>query len=118
MSFITYRNRQKREADKKAVSIDTPVNEDGDILLKDVIKDPGVDIEQLVLDALEPDQNVLSDKVSCYLKQLTNLELEIAKGIMSGLNHIAIIKNLGITQKIFDREMEEMRSFEYVSYLF
>lgn len=118
MSFITYRNRQKRVADKNAVSIDTPVSEDGDILLKDVIRDPGTDIEQLVLDALEPEQNAVSDRVSCYLKQLSDIELEIAKGIMSGWNQVTIIKNLGITQKIFDRKMNEMRSYEFISCLF
>ena len=116
MSMITSNNRQKRSNGMETVSLDTPIGAEDDLCLGDVILDPSTDVERIVIGDLE-EHLEFSEKTEEYLRHLSDLGQEIAKCIMRGLSQVDTISKLNISQKQYDRQLKEMKSFELSSFL-
>ena len=95
---MTRRNRQKRQADRLAESIDRPLTEDGNTKLGDIIPS-NFDLEKTVLDK----SGISSDeKVEKYLKSLTKRQRQVAELIIQGANPGEIKEKLGLTNKQYE----------------
>lgn len=116
MSLITSNNRMKRSNGTETLSLDSPIGDEDDMCLGDVIVDPNADVEKTVINGME-EHLEYGEKTENYLNHLSDLGVAIAKCIMKGLNQGDTISHLGITQKQYDRQLVEMKSFELSSFL-
>ena len=110
---MTRRNRQKRQADRLAESIDRPLTEDGNTKLGDIIPS-AFDLEKTVLDK----SGISSDeKVEKYLKSLTKRQRQVAELIIQGANPGEIKEKLGLTNKQYETAVLGMKEHDKIRYL-
>lgn len=113
-SEITKRNREKRKADRISISIETPIGDEENSTLKDIIPDK-VDIEKEVFEKRE---EVYSQKMLLYLDRLSNLQKEVLKLTIAGYSSSEISKILHITDKQYADCQASIHSYRNVSVLF
>lgn len=113
-SEITKRNRKKRKADRMSISIDTPMGDEENSTLKDIIAD-SVDIERQIF---EEKEEGYSKKMLLYLDRLSNLQKEVLKLTMAGYLSAEICKILHITDKQYADCQASIHSYRNVSVLF
>lgn len=110
---MTRRNRQKRQADRLAESIDRPLTEDGNTKLGDIIPS-NFDLEKTVLDK----SGISSDeKVEKYLKSLTKRQRQVAELIIQGANPGEIKEKLGLTNKQYETAVLGMKEHDKIRHL-
>lgn len=110
---MTRRNREKRKADRMSVSIDTPVGDDENITLKDIIPDD-FDIEEEVFG----NEERYSEKVLLYLGRLSNLQKQVLELIAAGYIPKEIRETLHINENQYADCYAAIHSYRNISILF
>ena len=105
---ITRRNREKRKADRMSISIDTPIGDDENSTLGDVIADE-FSIEK---ELFEKDEEGYSRRMSLYLNKLSNLQKEILRLNISGYLSGEIREELHISEKEYADCYLAIRSYK------
>ena len=95
---MTRRNRQKRQADKMAVSIETPIGENENITLSDIIADKNT-IEKMFF---EENEDTYSVEMQKYLSRLSALQREVLRLISIGFDPNEILTELHINKKQYE----------------
>lgn len=110
---ITRRNREKRKADRMAVSIDAFVGDD-DMTYKDMIAD-GLDVEREVFGYNE---EKYSKRVLLYLDKLSKLQKEVLRLNIAGYLPNEIREKLQISEKQYTDCNTAIHSYRNISVLF
>lgn len=112
---ITRRNREKRKADRMCISLDTPVGDDGDLTIGNIIAD-GFDTFEEAAKAQGKGQ--YQDKVQLYISRLSNRQASILSLLADGFKPHEIRQILEISPREYAGELSIMRSYENVKILF
>ena len=113
-SEMTRRNREKRKADKLSISIDTPIEEDENITIGDMIADD-FSIER---ELFEKNEEGYSGRMLSYLNRLSNLQKEVLRLNMAGYLPNEIREELHISEKQYTDCYAAIHSYRNVSVLF
>ena len=111
---MTRRNRQKRQADRYAISIDAPVEDGGDFTLVDMIPDKS-DVESEVF---REGEEGYSKRMRLYLSRLSRLQKEILNLTAAGYAPDEVKKELHINEKQYSDCSAAIYSYRNVSVLF
>lgn len=114
MSEITKRNREKRKADRMSISIDTPIGDDENSTIGDMIAS-ALTIEKEIFDSNEEGY---SNKMLLYLGRLSNLQKEVLRLNMTGYLPNEIREELHISEKEYADCYAAIHSYRNVSVLF
>lgn len=116
---ITRRNREKRQSDRNSISWETPMNEESDTTIGDIITDTKraehFDIDKTFF---EDDGEKYSEKMLLYITKLSKLQKEVVKLIVSGYTKEEIKQKLHINNKDYKDCIESMSSYKNISILF
>lgn len=112
-SEITKRNREKRKINGSVISIDTPVGDDEDSTLKDVIADE-YNMEQEII---RKQGERYSKRMLLYLSRLSRLQREILHLETLGYYPAEIKERLQISDKQYADCNAAIRSYRNVSVL-
>ena len=110
---MTRRNRYKRQADRMAISIDSPVGEDENMTLSDIIADKDT-IEKIFF---EEKEDTYSDGMRRYLNRLSILQREVLRLISIGFNPNEILTELHINKKQYEDCYQAIHSYRNISIL-
>ena len=110
---MTRRNRYKRQADRMAISIDSPVGEDENMTLSDIIADKDT-IEKIFF---EENEDAYSAEMQRYLSRLSILQREVLRLISIGFNPNEILTELHINKKQYDDCYNAIHSYRNISIL-
>lgn len=112
-SEITRRNRQKRQADRMAISIDTPIDGTGDnsTTLRDIIPDNSFDMDLELENSTDTYQD---EKIEKYLSSLPKTQRQIVEMKMNDIPNPQIKSKLNLTDKQYSKLVEELKSFNNV----
>lgn len=111
MSEITRRNREKRKADRMSISIDTPIGDDENLTIGDIIADDFM-IEKELFEKEEREE--WRKEVKDYLKRLSPLQREIAFLLSDNNTPEEICEELNITLKHFYNSLKRILSDEKI----
>ena len=115
MTEITKRNREKRKADRMAISLDA-TNESGeDCCLLDFIPSDFDTFEEV---AKRQGRGQYQDKVKQYVSKLSNRQVSILNLLIDGYRSIEIQLMLEISSTEYAEDLKIMRSYENVKILF
>lgn len=112
-SEITSRNRIKRRADRNTVSLDAPVGEE-ETALGDTIP-AAFDVEAILLEKMCVSQD---GRVERYLSSLNQIQRKILEWKMKEMPIPEIKKRLGLSDKQYNQNCEELRSFANINLLY
>ena len=112
MSEITKRNRYKRKADRMAVSIDTPVSEDNDYTIGDMLAD-GFNMEEEVFGEI----SAVTFRLERYLERLSQRQREVLELLSCCYEAMEIQKILHMTPKEYENALGNIRSYENIKLL-
>ena len=115
MSEITKRNREKRKADRTAVSLDAENGNEEECSLLDFIPSDFDIFEEVVRNQ---DKEQYEDKVQMYISKLSNQQVNILNLLIDGYKSSEIQLILEISAKEYADNMQTMRSYENVKILF
>lgn len=104
---ITARNRQKRQADRLATSLDAPLSDEDDLCLLDTIAS-----KNSVDNELEKTGIYGDEKVEKYLQGLSKKAREIVEMRMDDIPVNEIKQKLNLSDKTYERYMDEARKSE------
>lgn len=110
---MTRRNREKRKADRMSVSIDTPMEDDENITLGDMIADENTIEREL----FERNEEEYSKRMLLYLDRLSNLQKEVLRLDAAGYLPGEIREELHISEKQYTDCFAAIRSYRNVSVL-
>lgn len=110
---MTKRNRYKRQADKMAISIDTPIGEDENLTIGYMIADK----KTIESEFFEKDKETFGFKMQQYLNQLSSLQEEVLRLISIGYTPSEIIGELHINKKQYDDCYRAIHSYRNISIL-
>lgn len=110
---ITRRNRYKRKADSMSVSIDTPIGDEEDATLGDMIAD-SFDMDKIIFG----EENSKSMKIEQYLARLTKLQREVVSLLAASYGAGEIQETLKISRREYSDAMRGIHSYENTSLLF
>ena len=110
---MTRRNRQKRQADKMAVSIETPIGENENITLSDIIADKNT-IEKMFF---EENEDTYSVEMQKYLSRLSSLQREVLRLISIGFDPNEILTELHINKKQYEDCYNAIHAYRNTSIL-
>ena len=110
---MTRRNRQKRQADKMAVSIETPIGENENITLSDIIADKNT-IEKMFF---EENEDTYSVEMQKYLSRLSALQREVLILISIGFDPNEILTELHINKKQYEDCYNAIHAYRNTSIL-
>lgn len=113
---MTRRNRQKRQADRLAESIDRPLMEDGNTKLGDIIPS-NFDLEKTVFDKSGISLGKNDEKIEKYLNSLTKQQYQVAQCILRGMKPSEIKASLVLTEKQYETILSGMKEHEKIKYL-
>lgn len=115
---MTRRNRQKRQADKMSISWETPLNDEDDTTIGDMISETKrtehYDIDKTFF---EDDGEKYSENMLLYITKLSKLQKEVVKLIISGYTANEIKEILHINKKQYEDCMMSIRSYKNISIL-
>jgi len=111
---MTRRNRYKRKADRMCVSIDTPIRDDENSRISDIIADK-FDLE---IEIFEESENAYSHKMLLYLSRLSVIQKEILRLTIAGYLPGEIREELHMTEKQYCDNYAAIHSYRNVSLLF
>ena len=110
---MTRRNRQKRQADKMSVSIETPIGENENITLSDIIADKNT-IEKMFF---EENEDTYSAEMQKYLSRLSVLQREVLRLISIGFDPNEILTELHINKKQYEDCYNAIHAYRNISVL-
>lgn len=110
---MTRRNRYKRQADRMAISFDTPIGEDESSTLSDVVADPNT-VEKRLFDE---ETEAYSDEMQQYLSRLSILQREVLRLISIGFEPNEILTELHINKKQYEDCYNAIHSYRNISIL-
>lgn len=111
---MTRRNREKRKADRMSISIDTPIEDDENCTIGDMIAD-NFSIEKEIF---EKDEDGCSRRMLQYLSRLSSLQKEVLRLNMAGYLPGEIRDELHISEKQYTDCYAAIHSYRNVSVLF
>lgn len=111
---MTRRNREKRKADRMSISIDTPIGDDENSTIGDMIADDFT-IEKEIF---EKDEEGYSKRMLTYLSRLSNLQKEVLRLNIAGYLPGEIREELHINEKQYADCHAAIHSYRNVSVLF
>lgn len=112
---MTRRNRQKRQADKNSISIDTRIgDEDGKCTLGDMIAS-NINIEKEILG--DDADIIMNEKIERYLESLSKIQRKIIEMKMQNVEVQHIKEELGLTDSQYSSHMEEVVQYEHIRLL-
>ena len=111
---ITKRNREKRKADKLSISIDTPLSDEEDITIADVIADD-FDMEKEVIGK---GQETGSLRIAKYMDKLSRLQKSVLKLVIDGYLPEEIREKLKINKAQYADCYEAIHSYRNVCVLY
>ena len=113
---MTRRNRQKRQADRMALSLETPIGdeEDGGSTLGDMIAS-NINIEKEILG--DDSDIIMDEKIERYLKSLSKIQRKIIEMKMQNVEVQHIKEELGLTDSQYSSHMEEVVQYEHIRLL-
>ena len=103
---MTRRNRKKRQADRKSVSIDTPIGEN-----------TGTTLGNTIASNINVENEIKDDKVERYLESLSKLQRKIIEMKMNGLGKEEIKEILGLSDKEYNNNMKQAIEYEHIKIL-
>lgn len=112
-SEMTRRNRRKRQGDRRAVSIDTPVSEDEDTTIGDMLA-ADYTIER---ELFEEKEEGYSKRMLLYLSKLSTLQKDVLKLSMAGYHSNEIKDRLHISEKQYTDCCAAIHSYRNISIL-
>lgn len=115
MTEITRRNREKRKADRMCISLDTPVGDDDNFTIGNIIADNFDTFDEATKGQ---EKENFSDKIQQYISRLSKRQINILNMLMDGCKPIEIRQKLMISEKRYTDELRIMRSYENVKILF
>lgn len=110
---ITRRNRYKRKADRMSISIYTPVLDNDEVYLSDILPS-----KFSIEDELSKEYGYDEDKIEKYMSKLSNKQKKIVEMLLLGYKPFEIKKILSITEKEYLDHMMGIRSYENICILF
>ena len=110
---MTRRNREKRKADRMSISIDTPIGDDENSTIGDMIAD-SFSIEKEVFDKKEEGY---SNRMLLYLSRLSNLQKEVLRLNTAGYLPGEIREELHISEQQYADCYAAIHSYRNVSVL-
>lgn len=111
---MTRRNRYKRTADKNSISIDTPIGDEDNSRLSDIIADNKT-VESEVFQ--EDDKEEWREEIKLYLDTLSPLQRKIAFLLADNNTPKEICEELDITMKHFENSVKRILSDERIKIL-
>lgn len=115
MSEITKRNREKRKADRNAVSLDALNENNEECSLLDFIPSNFDTFEEV---AKRQGKEQFQDKVQLYISKLSNRQVNILNFLMDGYKPDEIRQILRISSREYADNLQIMRRYENVKILF
>ena len=111
---MTRRNREKRKVDRMSISIDTPIGDDENSTIGDMIADD-ITIEK---ELFEGNEEGYSRKMLLYLSRLSNLQKEVLRLNIAGYLPGEIKEELHISEKQYEDCYAAIHSYRNISVLF
>ncbi len=111
---MTRRNRIKRQADRNSISIDTPIGEDEESTIGNMIASKYTVEKEL----FEENEEGYSNKMKNYLNKLSTLQREVLRLISIGFSPCEILEELHINQKMYEDCYNAIHSYRNISLLF
>lgn len=113
---MTRRRREKRKADRMALSWETPIGdeEDGGSTLGDMIAS-NINIEKEILG--DDSDIIMDEKIERYLKSLSKIQRKIIEMKMQNVEVQHIKEELGLTDSQYSSHMEEVVQYEHIRLL-
>jgi len=111
---MTKRNREKRKADRMSISIDTPIGDDENSTIGDLIADEFTIEKEL----FEKNEKGYSKKMLLYLDKLSNIQKEVLRLNIAGYLPNEIREELHINEKEYADCYAAIHSYRNVSVLF
>lgn len=115
MSEITRRNREKRKADRMAVSFDVTKENEEECSLLDIIPSDFDTFEEV---AKRQGRGQYQDKVQQYISRLSNRQVNILNLLVDGYKANEIQRILDMSSTEYSEDLKTMRSYENVRILF
>lgn len=115
MSEITRRNREKRKADRMAVSFDITRENEEECSLLDIIPSDFDTYEEAVK---RQGCGQYQDKVQQYISRLSDRQVDILNLLIDGYKPNEIRETLDISSMEYSEDLKTMRSYENVRILF
>lgn len=116
MTEITKRNREKRKADRMAVSLDAVSGDDEDCCLLDFMASDFDTFDEAVKS--QENGQYQDNKVQMYISRLSDRQVNILNLLVDGFRPNEIRRILEISPKEYTADMQIMRSYENVKILF
>ena len=110
---MTRRNRSKRQADKNSISIDTPIGDDENCTLNDIIADK----KTIESDFFGENKDGYSYQMQKYLSRLSPLQWEVLRLISIGFTQKEILEELKISNKQYEDCYNSIHSYKNISIL-
>ena len=111
---MTRRNRQKRQADKMSISLESPIGDDENSTIEDVIADK----ETVESQFFEENKEAYSKKMTLYINRLSTLQKEVLRLISIGFTPNEILCELHINKKQYEDCYNAIHSYRNISLLF
>lgn len=111
---ITRRNRKKRKADRMSISLDTPISDDENSTIGDMI----VDNYTIEKEIFNKNEEGYSNRMLLYLSKLSNLQKSVLKLSIAGYLPDEIREELHMTEKEYADCYAAIHSYRNVSVLF
>lgn len=111
---MTRRNREKRKADSMSISIDTPIGDDEDSTIGDMIADD-FSIEK---ELFEKNEEGYSKRMLAYLGRLSSLQKKVLRLNIAGYLPSEIKEELHISEKQYTDCYAAIHSYRNISVLF
>lgn len=115
MTEITRRNREKRKADRMAVSFDVTRENEEECSLLDIIPSDFDTFEEV---AKRQGRGQYQDKVQLYISRLSNRQVNILNLLVDGYKANDIQRILDMSSTEYSEDLKTMRSYENVRILF
>ena len=111
---MTRRNREKRKADRMSISIDTPIGDDENSTIGDMI----ADVFTIEKEIFEENEEGYSRRMLLYLSRLSKLQKEVLRLSIAGYLPGEIREELHINEKQYTDCYAVIHSYRNVSVLF
>lgn len=111
---MTRRNREKRKADRMSISIDTPIDDDENSTVGDLIADDFTIEKEL----FEEKEEGYSKRMLMYLNKLSKMQKEVLELNVAGYLPNEIRKELQISEKEYADCYAAIHSYRNISVLF
>ena len=112
-TYMTRSNRVKRKADKLAISIETPIGEDGESTIGDTLRDK----RTVESEFFGENEETFSPEMMQYLSRLSPLQRKVLHMISIGYKQSEIIEELHIDKKMYEDCYQAIHSYRNIEIL-